>query len=422
MPDYRKITKVEHKIEVLMLFGLFAFIFKMKSRREMNREMGSICIFEALKKVFPDITSIPHADTLERYLKNTDPKNIEKIHVSLIKDLIRNKKFKKLLIKGCLPIAFDGSQKLYRQDLWHDKKWCERKVGLSENNDKQQYIYCLEADIVFKNGLTIPLMTEYLYRHHNELEQSHGKQDCEITAFNRLSARLKEHFPKLKIIALMDALFATHNVIDQLWEYNWEFMIRLPKRKLKEESKLLKMNKSKEQPIPGQSHYRDRSQLFYWQNNICYGYDFKHVHLVACHESYKDVDKKTGEIINLHSEHAWLSSLSLNINNAHELCNLCARKQYLIENSFNTSKNRGYNYKHAYAYKWEAMIGFHLLMRLAQAINAISSFSKKLNKYIRSLGESATLKKIKETLFAPWLSMSWYEEQTKKYPYLKLQI
>ena len=68
------------------------------------------------------------------------------------------------------------------------------------------------------------------------------------------------------------------------------------------------------------------------------------------------------------------------------------------------------------------MQGFHYLMRLGHAINAISEFTKKLKKYIRELGCSATLKLIKETLFSPWLSLAWYEEQLLKAPELCLQL
>lgn len=98
------------------------------------------------------------------------------------------------------------------------------------------------------------------------------------------------------------------------------------------------------------------------------------------------------------------------------------KKKELIENSMNTEKNRGYHYKHAFSYNWNAMQGFHYLMRLAHAINAISEFTKKLKKYIKELGCSATLKLIKETLFSPWLPTSWYEEQSKKVAQLRLQL
>jgi len=128
-------------------------------------------------------------------------------------------------------------------------------------------------------------------------------------------------------------------------------------------------------------------------------------------EKYDTVNKKTGEIEENYSEHSWISSIPLNINNLHELCNLGARKEWLIEDNMNTEKNRGYYYKHAFSYNWNAMQGFHYLMRLGHAINALSEFTKKLKKYVKSLGSSATLKLIKETIFSPWLPCEWYEAQ-----------
>ena len=96
----------------------------------------------------------------------------------------------------------------------------------------------------------------------------------------------------------------------------------------------------------------------------------------------KEVDKKTGEIIFKYSQHQWLSSICVHIENVHELCNLGARKIGLMEDSIHTEMHRGYHYEHAFSYDWNAMQGFHLLMRLAHAVNALSEFTKKLKKWI----------------------------------------
>ncbi len=45
--------------------------------------------------------------------------------------------------------------------------------------------------------------------------------------------------------------------------------------------------------------------------------------------------------------------------------------------------------------------GFHLLMRLGHAVNALSEFTKKLKKYIKANGVSATLKFIKKHVIQP---------------------
>ena len=266
-------------------------------------------------------------------------------------------------------------------------------------------------------------MTEYLYRENNILEQPDGKQDSETTAFERMAKRLKKYFPRLKIILFMDAMYATQPVMEILYKNRWEYIIRLPKNKLTNFAKRLDKNKSIRQSIPDQPAYRKREQEFYWENNVVYGYEQQlKIHLVGCLERYFDVDKKTGEIVEHFSEHAWISSIMVTIDNVHELFNLGARKKELIEDSINTEKNRSYHYKHAFSYNWNAIQGFHYLMRLGHAINALSEFTKKLKRYIKELGCSATLKLIKETLFNPWLSQQWYVDQQLKVPQLRFQL
>jgi len=418
IPDYRQAASIEHKVTTLLIFGLFAFVLKLESRREMNNKLTAPCIQAHLKKIFPDLETIPHADTLARFLEKTNPLEIEKAHVELIKDLIRNKKFKKLLINNCLPISIDGSQKLYRDGLLNDGRWNERAVG--NDGEKQQYVYVVEANITLKNGLSIPLMTEFLFRDNNRLTNPEGKEDCEITAFERIAERLKAYFPRLKIMLLMDSLYATHGVMAICQENNWEFMITLPNRKLKDLYEALSANKKNRQEIPGQPYYGNRHQTFYWENNIYTGLDAD-IHVVGCLEKYKTVNKKTGKIEEKYSEHTWLSSIPLNILNVHELCNLGARKEALIEDNFNTEKHRGYKYEHAFSYDWYGMQGFHYLMRMAHAINALSEFTRKMKKFIKENGVSNTLRLIKETLCSPWLSLEWYEVQLLEVPQLQLE-
>ena len=268
IPDPRRPKSVKHKISVLMMFGLLAFVFRLKSRREMNRELTGAAINHHLQKIFPELDSIPHADTLARFLETANLKVIESAHIAIIKQLIIGKKFKKLLINGCLPITIDGCQKLFRNGLLHDSHWLQRTVGSKENKIEQQYVYAMEANITFRNGLSIPLLTEYLSMDNNQLISQVSKSDCELNAFERLAERLKNHFPRLKIIVFMDALYATQSVMGVLNSYRWEYIINFSKNKLKHFAKLLNKNRSKKSIIPSQSHYRGRRQEFYWKNNI----------------------------------------------------------------------------------------------------------------------------------------------------------
>ena len=64
--DPRRPKRIKHKITVLMIFGLLSFVFRLSSRREMNRVLTGAVIQQHLQKIFPELDSIPHADTLAR--------------------------------------------------------------------------------------------------------------------------------------------------------------------------------------------------------------------------------------------------------------------------------------------------------------------------------------------------------------------
>src|SRR3990167_525026 len=211
---------------------------------------------------------------------------------------------------------------------------------------------------------------------------------------------------------LGDALFATQTILDRLSHYQWEHMIQFSRNKHKRFTELLNTKRKTAKPIPAKPYYRGRHQKFYWYNDVMCGDGLTlKKHLVNCIEEWHEVDKITGDIVIKHSQHQWISSIKINIKNVYELCNLAARKLGLIEDSIHTEKHRGYHYEHAYSYNFNAMQGFHLLMRLAHTVNALSEFTKKLKKWIKAQGCSAILKLIKETIFNPWLSQEWYENQ-----------
>ena len=90
--DYRRAKSIQHKITVLMMYGLLIFVFKLPSRREANKTLSRACLSEKLREIFPEYETIPHADTLARLLEKVDPLELEKININLAIDLIKNKK------------------------------------------------------------------------------------------------------------------------------------------------------------------------------------------------------------------------------------------------------------------------------------------------------------------------------------------
>ncbi|MCP3877934.1 MAG: transposase family protein [Sulfitobacter sp.] len=108
--------------------------------------------FEAnLQLLFPELETLPHADTLFRLLRDIDVESIEQAHIELVGRLIRGKKFRRYLINNCYPLAIDGSQKFARDSLW-DENLLERTHGKAENRHTQYFVYILEASFAFEKG------------------------------------------------------------------------------------------------------------------------------------------------------------------------------------------------------------------------------------------------------------------------------
>lgn len=408
VPDPRRAKSVKHKIAVVMMFALLLFVFRLKSRKQINQEMSKPQFLENLRSVLPELDSTPHSDTVARVLEKVDPCEISDIHTRLIKKLIQSKKFKKFLIFGGLPISIDGVHKIVRDGELQDENWLERTVGKDDNQRIQQYVYVIEVNITLKNGLSIPLISEFLYYDGNTKP---NKQDCELTGFERVAKKLKSLFKRQKFILCMDKLYPNKTVLEIITTNSWNYIIVLPGNKLKEINAELAKKKENKQPIEDQTYYNGRQQDFYFKNNITWnGFN---INAVACFERWDEIDQKTAEKTPKFSEHKWITNLRVKKSNLHELCNLCARKRWGIEDSNNTEKNRGYHYTHAFSYNWNGMWCFHLLMRLAHAINALSEYTKTLKNYMRRHGVSWVLDCIKETFWNPWFTEEWINKLSR---------
>ena len=349
-----------------------------------------------------------------RLLAKIDVCLIESAHIELIRRMIRNKKFRRYLICNCYPIAIDGTQKMVRDYIWSEecqqrkvKSKSDKKTEIAEDKEPkmQYYVYVLEACLAFHNGLVIPLMSEFL--NYANGDTAHEKQDCELIAFKRLAKRLKAEFGKLKIMVLLDGLYPNGPTMELCIKNHWQFMIVLPDKSLKsvrdEYAGLKKL-------LPENRHIQkwgNRKQRFQWVNDIDYYYDSDKkktvLHVVTCKEEWLEIDKKTGMQVTMTSKHVWISSKPLTRLNVHERCNLAARHRQGIESGFLVEKHQGYNYEHCFSYNWQAMIGYHYLMRLAHMFNVLTQYSVCFVKYIHELGVQGAIRFIRVTMAAPFL-------------------
>jgi hypothetical protein len=408
--DPRNPKTLRHKLTVLMLYGILAFVFQMASRREANRRMSRPMFQQNLRLLFPELESLPHQDTLNRLLAALEVDAIEATLLALIQRFIRKKKFYRYLVSNCYPVAMDGTQKLVRDWRWSEE-CLERQVPSraedgSPATKPQYYVYILEANLAFANGLTIPLLSEFLS--YTAGDQEENKQDCELKAFYRLARRLKDSFPRLPVLILLDGLYANGPVIELCRQYHWQFMIVLQDDSLPSVWEEVRGLGQLQTQHHLEQKWGNRQQRFRWVNGIEYEYGAsgrkrQTVHVVICQESWQEVAADSPAIVEKTSRHVWLSSQPLRPENVHERCNLGARHRWGIENNFLVEKRQGYQYEHCFSHHWNALRGYHFLMRVGHLVNVLAQNAARLARMVRRLGQRGLIQLLRETCSGPWL-------------------
>jgi len=400
--DPRNPKKIKHQMTVMMLYGILMFVFQMPSRRQTNQDMTAPQLLENLQAVFPELTDMPHQDTLCRLLEKMDVGQIETLYNDMLRNLIRKKTFKDLLHKKRYLVAVDGTQKYVMDECW-DERYPRRKIWDKDGNFKYQYYaYVLEAVLIFSNGMVLPLMSVFL-ENSPELEaienDEEWKQDCELKAFYRLAKRLKQKYPKLPLTLLMDGLYANGPVMEVCRKNKWKYMIVLKDRSLPsvwQEAKGL-MRLDTEGEHRHEQTWRGRRQMFNWVNGIEYEYGSgkrkkaMNIHLVTCDESWEEIDQNDC-VETKTARHAWLSSDPVSRKEVHEHCNLAARKRWLHENNILKEKHQGYQYEHIFSHDWDAMRGYHYLMHIARMLNEMVLHSIYLTEHVKAVGIQSFIK------------------------------
>lgn len=403
--DPRNPNSIKHKMTVLLMYGIIMFVLHLGSRRNTNREMNDIG-FENMKTIFPELESLPHADTLARLLKRIDVSMIQDSMIELLKDLIKRKKFKNYLRKKQYLIAIDGTQKFFRDYQWaSDDKGLVRHVG--EDKAEQHYVYVLESVLILDNGIVLPLLSIFLKKEDvtaSQDDSSNGvlfKQECERTAFIRLADQIKKLFRNSKITIVADGLYACGPVIQKCRNNKWDYMIVLKEGSMStvwcDALGVIKLETENRLKV----NWGDRSQYYFWANDIEYEYKNNNktyrvnLNVVFCYEEWKENNIRSSGVEELcKTRYVWISSARLNNLNVFERCTKLGRYRWKIENNILKEKHQGYEYKHCYSYNWNAMEGYHYLMKIGEFINALVTISEVLIAYVEQLGIRGFIKKL----------------------------
>lgn len=422
--DYRK-KNVKHSLIMLLAYGILMFALHYSSRREANREMTAPILRENLKALFPELETLPHGDTLYRLLERIEVEKIEETQIKLLKRMIENKKFVNYLIDKKYRIAIDGTQKLMRKGECGDE-YLIRHVGTDK--EAQSYIYVLEAVFVLGNGMVIPFMSEFLTNKdigNVTTSAEQRKNDCERRAFRRLAKRIKKTFPRLRIVLMMDSLYAIGPVFSICRDYNWDYMINFKSGSMpavyEEAEKLMKL--TPENTL--ETQWGDRKQTYTYINGIDYEYyntdtrvkNRLKLNVVKCHEEWQE-KKADGSIEKKETTYVWLSSKPITMTNVFKRCTLIARYRWQIENNILVEKHQGYGYEHSFAINANALKGYHYLSKIAHMIMTLVMMSSEVIDKVREVGKRGFVRFLRKCIESNVLELR--KTKSKKKYYLQL--
>jgi len=393
--DCRDQSKVRHSLPALMIYGIMVFLSHTTSRRQATGEISKLSLLPFINLFVPGTEDMPHGDTLNRLLSGINVESIDECYKEAISEFTRSDRFKEIN-PGRILAAIDGTGKFSRSYQW-DTRALSRNLG--EPGKEKYIVYVLESVLILENGIVLPLLTEFLENSSGAQSSENGqarsafsKQDCESKACHRMMDELHKLFGNGRLTLVMDGLYANGPIISKCNSYNWEFMISLKRDSLttvwEDFDGLCKLHDSPSL----NAKWGDRKQEYHWQNKLEYTYGKNHtplkLNLVTCNETWVENHPRSGGIPEIKSTfYAWLSSVCITDKNVFRLCTEVARRRWRIENHFLIEKHQGYSYSHTFSYNWNAMKGFHYLMKIGHFLNEFMATCVSLAPYARNKGK-----------------------------------
>lgn len=339
--DPRHQSYITYDCDMLLWMLLLKNACDMKSMRSMSRQLNKDECIVNLQKVLgiKDLEELPHYDTVNDFLAELEPTEMEKIRTYMIRELLKKRCFEEYRIKGRYwGVIFDGTG-LYSFDEKHCEHCLRREYTDEESGDKHTIYmhHVLEAKLVI-GDMVLSIGSEFI---ENESENV-SKQDCELKAFYRLAKRLKQTYKRLPICILGDSLYACQGVFDVCEQQKWMYMMRFKEGRIASlagEYKVLKEMK------PTRSN-----QEICWVNNISY-----HEYQVNMLEYEEAKHKK---------KFLFVTNIQITEHNAKGLV-AAGRSRWKIENEgFQRQKKQRYHIEHVNSHSYNAMKNHYLLTQI----------------------------------------------------------
>lgn len=411
--DPRDPARITYPLPCLLFTGLLMFLCHLAARRQIALQFRNNAPSAANFARLFGVQQAPHGDTLDYTFSNLKPQQVQDCVTRLVEILIRKKVLERYrLLDRYYVIAIDGT------GIYHfSERHCKHCLTRTHHGVTTYYHYVLEAKLVTWDGFSFSLLSEFI----ENPKANPTKQDCELNAFHRLAARLKQRFPRLPICLSLDGLFACGPVFLRCRAYNWHYVIVLKEdglpsvyhefaglAKLQPENKLIERIVK---PVEIKRNFR-------WVNEIEYCDSKGNSHclnVIELHET--EIEKDQLKI----TRFMWLTDLPINKGNVRALAQNAGRDRWKIENQgFNSQKRGGFALEHLYSHDYTSAKVFYFLLQMAHLFFQLIVAGSLLKKYFpRGFGSLAN---VAERLREAWRNSLLHEQVLLLLNQLSFQI
>jgi hypothetical protein len=421
-------TGIQYSIEELLMASIVLFLLNCDSRNDFNNKSRDQQFRQNYYRMFR--LELPQMDAVNDLFEKLLVKEMETLRCHLIASLIEKRVFHKNRFFGnYFYIAIDATgvynwgnspiedirKNALKKEFGKNKNKTKEKEKEEEEEKENQSVteteavkvnysnQVFEAVMIFDNGMSIPLMSEWIA---NDGE-AYVKQDCELKAFKRLAVRLKDYFSRLNICFLADGLYSNVSMFDICRDYDWKFITVFKDGNLssvwQEVNSLLPLKDgcySKSQQLFQSNRWITRN--YRWVKDI--EYQKHNIHWIECVQ--ETVHQTTGEKET--NRFVFLTNLDVKYENIAQVLT-AGRARWFIEDHFNTQKNREGALHHKFNRKnFNAIKIWHSVRQLSTAIKELVKHTLELWQ-LKKENEKMTWKQLWKDINA-FLSMCSVEE------------
>jgi hypothetical protein len=390
------------------------FLRKLGSRRQIDyhlREPGTEVPGNLNRLARTRQEAVPVNKTVDDYLAGIGTGPLGEVRRKMIHRLVRMRVLDGERLQGHHVILIDGTGYLVFRE-----RHCEHCLARQSGQTTLYMHQALEAKLIGPGGMVLSIATEFIDNRDGagtaaEAGEEKRKQDCELKALRRLTARLRQDFPRLPICPSGDSLNACGEGFQIARDCKASFIHVFKPGRMpalwEEFQALLGMCPEQKAQVRTPS---GAQQVYRWANGLGYRDSDKRdwkPNAIFCEETKADGKKSTW---------AWLTDLQVGRETVVEVATVGGRHRWWIENQgLNVQKNSELNLEHAYS-EGEHWGVYYLLVQIAHLLLQLLEKGGLLRQLAQgqgkkdALGLFGSLKNMARRLLESLRYLAWPEE------------